>query len=283
MDDRNSSHFWVHSSHHYIILHRYIATLSQATKRKQKVSKASVLLKQTFLCRCFSRQRRPEDRTCALLRLIISMSPATSRDSSLFSKWQHWRSYNCHTTMNNNNNIQYHGHDFRMPLGFHGSSMWFDTLWNCQELAAGHCAIAGGMWGLSWVNMGHFMLLGIVWMGMVWPGDWYGVFASGPSPLTFLNTQNIKSSGAVMLDSARYSRKFESGCFGDDTPVGLENSVTLCDCHLLTICMSPVNDSGHWCSMVLSCSTWAVSPRSLWIHVNSHHVLSDSVRYPLVN
>ena len=239
-------------------LHRNI---SQASKKKTKVSKASVLVKQTFLCRCFSRQRRPEDRTCAVLRLIISMSPATSRDSSLFSKWQHWRSYNCHTTMNNNSNIQDHGHDMSWFPDAFGFSWQLHVVWYALKLPGTCCRSPCDCWrdvGTDLCQHGSFHVVrdsmdgdGMTW----WPGDWYGVFASGPNPLTFLNTQNIKSSGAVMLDSARYSRKFESGCFGDDTPVGLENSVTLCDCHLLelTICMSPVNDSGHWCSMVLSC------------------------------
>ena len=174
-------------------------------------------------------------------------------------------------------------HDFRMPLGFHGSSMWFDTLWNCQELAAGHRAIAGGMWGLTWVNMGHFMLLGIVWMGMVWPGDlgdWYGVFASGPNPLTFLNTQNIKSSGAVMLDSARYSRKVRKWLFwwwyacwfgklSDSMWLPSSRADNLhepCERFRPLVFHGPI----MW-------PVWAVFSRS------PHPVLSDCVRYPLVN
>ena len=66
-----------------------------------------------------------------------------------------WLSYNKWTTIVTFKIVVMICHDFRMPLGFYGSSMWFDTLWNCQELAAGHRAIAGGMWGLTWVNMGQ--------------------------------------------------------------------------------------------------------------------------------
>ena len=162
MDDRNSSQFWVHSSHHYMILHRYIATLSQATKRKQrfqrhqsswsKPSYAAVSpgsddpkIARALCCDWSSR--------CLLRHPVTHHSSLNDSIEGHITVIQQWITIIY--------NMQDHGHDFRMPLGFHGSSMWFDTDWNCQELAAGHRAIAGGMWGLTWVNMGHFMLLGI--------------------------------------------------------------------------------------------------------------------------
>ena len=139
-------------------LHRNI---SQASKKKTKVSKASVLVKQTFLCRCFSRQRRPEDRTCALLGLIISMSPVTS--ASVFCPNDNDESdMTVIQQMNNNSNIQDRGHDMSWFPDAFGFLWQLHVVWYALKLPGTCCRSPCDCWrdvgidlgqhGSTWVN-----------------------------------------------------------------------------------------------------------------------------------